>query len=67
MRRTVNGGVRLGLWCGRLERSVIPAAPIAAYRMAQRSAIGYDAWKCSAARTIGQPSSTTLWASIIRP
>jgi hypothetical protein len=30
MRRTTGAAVRLGLWCGRLDRSAIPAAPIAA-------------------------------------
>jgi hypothetical protein len=67
MRRTTGAAVRLGLCCGRLDRSAIPAAPIATYRDAQRLAVGQDTWKCSAARTIGQPSSTTWRASNNRP
>ena len=63
----VGCGVRFGQWCGRLDRSVIPAGPMAPWRDAQRLAVGQDAWKCSAAREIGQPSSTTRRASNKRP
>jgi hypothetical protein len=40
--RTVAAGVRCGLTCGRDERSLMPAAPAARYRSAQRLAVGQD-------------------------
>jgi len=40
--RTSFEGVRLGLRCGRLDRSVIPCGPMAAYREAHRLAVGQD-------------------------
>jgi hypothetical protein len=40
--RTIGCGVRLGLRCGRLDRSLILAGPIAAYSDAQRLAVGQD-------------------------
>ncbi|CAM4355736.1 hypothetical protein MB901379_00023 [Mycobacterium basiliense] len=45
--------------CGAVgwTRSVIPSEPIAAYRDAQRLAVGHDTWKCPSARTIGPPSA----------
>jgi hypothetical protein len=67
IRRTTGWGVRLGLRCGQLDRSTIPARPIAAYRNAQRLAVGHDTWKCSAVRAIGQPSSTTRRANNKHP
>jgi hypothetical protein len=40
--RITTCSVRLGLRSGRLDRSVIPASPIAAYRDAHRLAVGQD-------------------------
>src|SRR3954469_13009150 len=37
MRRSVRVGVRRGLWCGRLERSTMPAAPCCRYGLPSES------------------------------
>src|SRR5690606_37555171 len=52
---------------GRLDRSIIPAAPSCRYRSAHRLAVVALTWNRSAARRSGQPSSTTHWASFKRP
>ncbi|GLW65191.1 hypothetical protein Arub01_34350 [Actinomadura rubrobrunea] len=39
MRRSIRRGVRRGLVCGRLGRSLMPAAPCCRYRSAQRLAV----------------------------
>ena len=67
IRRSVRVGVRAGLWCRRLERSVMPASPSARLRSAQRWAVVGETWKRSAARRRGQPSSTTQRARRRRP
>jgi hypothetical protein len=57
--RTSVAGVRFGLWWGGLRTIGHPVWTIGVYRGAHRLALGHDTWKCSAARAIGQPSSTT--------
>src|SRR5699024_1714042 len=52
-------GVRLGLWCGRLERSTMPALPSCRYRRAHFPAVVTETPNRSAARRGIQPSSTT--------
>jgi hypothetical protein len=47
--RTTSCGVRFGDRCGRDDRSIIPALPIAAYLVAHRFAVGHETWKNTAA------------------
>jgi hypothetical protein len=67
IRCSVRRGVRAGLWCGRLERSLIPAAPARRYRSAHRFAVVDETWNRSAARRNGHSSSTTQRASSNQP
>ena len=61
--RTSCCGVRFATRCGREDRSVMPAWPIAAYRSAQRFAVGQEQLNCSAARDTGHPWSMTRRAT----
>jgi hypothetical protein len=61
--RTTGGRVRLGLRCGRDDRSAIPASPNWRYRSVQRVVVVRETWNRSAARATGHCSSTMQRAS----
>ena len=59
--------ISAGAWCGREERSSMPGQPCWRQRSAHRWAVGQETRKRSAARRMGQPSSTATRASFSRP